>query len=184
MPRTCSKRACSPQSSSNNASSTNCDGEVYFQHLVAEQIWANIDDENWPSDIKDKIDNNDDSSSVGTVNSLDVEGIFATSSMRKEHDTDNIVLDNVLENKVGNVAPPKEMDIAKGKEEKNNPPNPCWPSSRHHADSLPGGSTAPSVKTMASGYHSNLLPTGLLLDKRDSQPPHDGSGRATPGTCS
>ena len=69
MPRTRSKRARSPGSCSNDTSGTERDGDAYLQRLIAEQIRADVADENPPSDVEDEMLDDADSLSVGTMDS-------------------------------------------------------------------------------------------------------------------
>ena len=125
MPRTRSKRARSPGSCSNNASGTERDGDAYLQRLIAEQIRADVADENPPSDVDDEMLDDADSLSVGTINSSDGEGSSAASSTREEHDPEDVALDDVSENEVGEVAPPEEINIVEVEEDETNHPPPA-----------------------------------------------------------
>ena len=127
MARTRSKRARSRAASAASAGGADADGDAYFQRLVAEQIQADISEENPPSEAEDKILDDDDSLNVRTVDSSDGNESSAGSSVHEKHDPDDIALGNVSETKIEDVAPREEIDIAKGEEEENNPPPPALP---------------------------------------------------------
>ena len=127
MTRTRSKRARSPASSVACTGGADPDSDAYFQRLIAEQIQADISAENPPSESEDEILDDDDSLSVGTVDSSDGEKASDGSSVRDAHDPDDVALDDVSETGARDSAQRDEIAIAEGKEEETNPPPPSLP---------------------------------------------------------
>ena len=127
MALTRSKRARSPAASVASAGVADPGGDAYFQRLIAEQIQADISAENPPSESEDEILDDDDSLSVGTVDSSDGEDASDASSVRDAHDPDDVALDDVSETGARDSAQRDEIAIAEGKEEETNPPPPSLP---------------------------------------------------------
>ena len=100
MARTRSKRARSPAASAASAGGADADGDAFFQRLVAEQIQADISEENPPSEAEDEILDDDGGLSVGTVDSSDGDDPSEGSSVHDAHDPDDVALDDASETRV------------------------------------------------------------------------------------
>ena len=125
MPRTRSKRARRAPADTASAATTESDGDAYLSRLIAEQIRADVADENPASDVEDNFVDNNGDLSVATVDTSEGGSVSDESNACAEPEVDDTATDECSENEVSGGEPPGEIAIPQVGHDNNNPAPPA-----------------------------------------------------------
>jgi hypothetical protein len=112
MARTRPKRGRPTLADARSARDTNTEGDAYLRRLIAEQLRADLEEDNPSSDVDDNFVNDADSVRIATDHSSYRDDVSDRSSVRRERDTADIAVDERSENEVSGEEPPDEIVIS------------------------------------------------------------------------